>query len=105
MKADVTNSTKDIRVGPLDLLWHLLNFFAPAAGVALTSAIFAKMCWRRELKNVAWRRLAAWSMSSCAIVLVSGLVVFGHDGKMATYGVMVSACALSMWWVGFRPRA
>ena len=30
-------------------------------------------------------------------VLVGGLVIFGHDGKMATYAVMVLACASCQW--------
>jgi hypothetical protein len=31
-----------------------------------------------------------------------GLVAFEHDGKMATYAAMVVACALALWWRGFR---
>jgi hypothetical protein len=33
-----------------------------------------------------------------------GLVIFEHDGKMATYSAMVVACAVTLWWVGFRNR-
>ena len=39
-----------------------------------------------------------------ALMLIAGLVFFGRDGKMATYGAMVLGCALSLWWVGFGPR-
>jgi hypothetical protein len=38
-------------------------------------------------------------------VLLLGLVIFEHDGKMATYAAMVFACAIALWWVGFRNRS
>jgi len=90
-------------VGPIDAFWHLLNFFAPAVGVGLLAGALAKLLWRRELKGVAWMRLAGWAAVASAAVLVAGLVVFGHDGKMATYAAMVTVCALTLWWVGFGP--
>ena len=90
-------------MGPLDAIWHLLNFFAPAVGVGLIAAGFAKLLWRRELKTASWRRLALWATAGCALVLVAGLVVFGHDGKMATYSAMAGACGLVLWLVGFGP--
>ena len=36
---------------------------------------------------------------------IAGLVVFEHDGKMATYAAMVVACAAALWWAGFRRGA
>ena len=90
-------------LGPIDALWHLLNFFAPALGVGALAAALAKLLWRRELKTSRWMRLAAWAVSACALVLVAGLVVFGHDGKMATYAAMAAGCALTLWFVGFGP--
>ena len=90
-------------MGPIDAFWHLLNFFAPAVGVGLLAGGLAKLLWRRELKAVAWMRLAGWAAVASAAVLVVGLVVFGHDGKMATYAAMVTVCALTLWWVGFGP--
>jgi hypothetical protein len=90
-------------LGPIDALWHLLNFFAPAIGVGLLAPMFAKLLWRRDLKVVTWRRLSVWTTGCCAAVLIAGLVLFGHDGKIATYAAMVATCALTMWWIGFRP--
>jgi len=87
----------------LDAVWHLLNFFAPAVGVGLMTSAFAKLLWRRELKSAPWLRLALWATAGCALMLIAGLVVFGHDGKMATYAAMVGACALTLWLVGFGP--
>ena len=88
-------------MGPLDLLWHLLNFFAPAVGMALIAPSLAKLLWRRELAGVGWLRLSAGVAAVCAAVLVAGLMVFGHDGKMATYSAMVLACALTLAWLGW----
>jgi hypothetical protein len=79
----------------------LLNFFAPAIGMGLIAPTLAKLLWRRALAGVSWKRLVGWAMVACAAVLVAGLVVFGHDGKMATYGAMVLACALTLWGLGF----
>ena len=90
-------------MGPIDALWHLLNFFGPALGVGLLAPALAKLLWRRELAGASWKRLSAWAIGCCAAVLVAGLVVFGHDGKMMTYGAMVAACAVTLWWVGFGP--
>ncbi len=88
---------------PLDALWHLLNFIAPAFGVAALAAALAKTFWRRELATVPWRRLAlAGSVASLA-ALIAGLVLTGHDGRMSSYAAMLVACALALWWVGFRP--
>jgi hypothetical protein len=92
-------------LGPIDAAWHLLNFFGPALGLGLITPLLAKLLWRRDLKGVAWTRLAMWVGLACAVVSVAGLVVFGHDGKMATYAAMVGACALTLWWFGWGARS
>jgi hypothetical protein len=91
-------------MGPLDALWHVLNFFAPALGVAALAAAAAKLAWRRDLAGVRWHRLALWGAAAGAVALVAGLIAFGRDGKMATYGALVAATAAAMWWVGFARR-
>ena len=91
-------------MGPIDALWHLLNFFAPAVGVGLLTALMAKLLWRRSLKSASLRRLSAWAIIGSALALLTGLIVLGSDGKMLTYGAMVLTCALSVWWAGFGPR-
>jgi hypothetical protein len=92
-------------LGPIDAFWHLTNFFGPALGLGLITPLFAKLLWRRALQSVAWARLAAWATLACAAVAVAGLVVFGHDGKMATYAAMVGVCALTLWWFGFGAKS
>ena len=91
-------------MSPIDAIWHLANFFAPALGVGLLASMMTKLLWRRELKAVTWLRLIAWAALGGALVLVAGLVVFGQDGKMVTYGAMVPTCAGVLWWVAFGPR-
>ena len=91
-------------MGPLDALWHLLNFIAPALGVALLATALAKLSWRRELAAVPWRRMALWTACAGVLSLVAGLLVFGRDGKMVTYALLVVASALALWWVGFVRR-
>ena len=97
----ISSPAKDTHLGTLDAIWHLLNLFGPAAGLALITPALAKLLWRRDLKSAGWARLAFWVFVACALVTVAGLVLFGHDGKMATYAAMVGACALAVWWVGF----
>ncbi len=91
-------------MGPLDVLWHLGNLLLPALALGLLSAAAAKLLWRRELARVTFARLAGPASGISAVVVVAGLLVFGRDGKMATYGAMVAACAITLWWRGFGPR-
>jgi hypothetical protein len=91
-------------MGPLDAGWHALNFLAPAVGVALLASAAAKLLWRRELAAVAWHRLALWGTLAGVAALVGGLVAFGRDGKIATYGALVVATALALWVAGFLRR-
>ena len=91
-------------MGPIDALWHLLNFFAPAFGVGVLTALMAKLLWRRSLKSASLKLLSVWAVTGSALALLAGLILLGSDGKMLTYGAMVVACALSVWWAGFGPR-
>lgn len=90
-------------MGPLDVLWHLLNFLAPAVAVGGLSAALVKLMWHRRLASVRWRRLASWAGGAAAAALVGGLIGFGRDGMMATYAAMVLANTLALWAVGFGP--
>ncbi len=90
-------------MGPIDALWHVLNLLAPALCLGLLAAGLSKLLWRRALAAVPWRRLAAWACGAALLALVAGLVISGHDGRMATYAAMVLASAMALWWVGFGP--
>jgi len=100
-----SSPAKDTHLGPLDAVWHLLNFFGPALGLGLIAPALAKLLWFRALQGVGWARLAVRVFAACAAVAIAGLVVFGHDGKMATYAAMVGVCGLTLWWFGFMSRS
>jgi hypothetical protein len=89
-------------MGPLDAIWHLLNFIAPAWGVSLIAACLVKLLWRRALRQVPLSGLVLWSALAGMAVLVLGLLWFGHDGRMATYGLLVLSTTLILWWKGLR---
>ena len=91
-------------MGPLDALWHLANLFAPAVSVGLISASLAKLIWHRDLAGRRWQRLSVWAVCAATAAWLAGLVFFGRDGKMASYALMVFACALSLWWSGFMAK-
>lgn len=89
-------------MSPLDALWHLTNFFGPAVGVGLIASLLCKLLWWKSLRSVAMGGLVGWSIAAGAVALVSGLVLFGRDGRMATYGLLMAATALALWWRGLR---
>jgi hypothetical protein len=91
-------------MGPIDLLWHLLNLLAPSVSLALVAAALAKALWRHELAGVAWAGLARWAAMAATAALLGGLVLLGRDGRMATYAAMVLATAIALWWRGWWRR-
>jgi len=87
---------------PLDLFWHLANFVLPAVGVGALTAALCKLLWRRSLARTPWFTLA-WQASAAGLaVLVAGLVITGHDGRMITYAGLVIACAAVPWFKSTR---
>lgn len=84
--------------------WHFLNFFASAVGLGAIAALLAKLLWWRALRSARWLRLALWAAGAAGAVAVAGLMIFGRDGRMATYAGMGIATALALWWAGFVSR-
>ena len=80
-----------------DLLNHLLNFAAPAAFVAVLVMLLARVLVRRVPRATAWWVQLLLNFAVGLAVLVGGLWVYGVDGKMVTYAVLVLACASSQW--------
>ena len=92
-------------MSPIDALWHLLGLFLPAWATAVLAAGAAKGLWRQELKHHSWLRLASWPAVAGSLALLAGLGIFGRDGRMASYGLMLLAVTLALGWAGFvRPR-
>lgn len=90
-------------MSPLDAFGHLFNLLLPALGVALGSAVGAKLAWRSDLAPVSWVRLFAVGAAAGLLAVVAALVLFGRDGSMAGYALLVASCAVSQWWLGFGP--
>jgi hypothetical protein len=84
-------------MGPLDLLNHLLNFMAPAAWVAVAVTFGARFFMPKRPVARSRYAQAAINFAVCLGALVLGLLVFGRDGKMATYAAMVLLGATSQW--------
>ena len=84
-------------MGPLDLLNHLLNFVAPAFVVGVLMVLASHFLYRKVPVALSGYAQAAINSVAGVLALTAGLVVFGHDGKMASYGLMVLAIASSQW--------
>lgn len=92
-------------MGPLDLLNHLLNFMAPAAWVAIAVTVLARFFMPKRPVARSQTAQVAINFAVCLAALVLGLLVFGRDGKMATYAAMVLLGATSQWVMGRGWRA
>jgi hypothetical protein len=84
-------------MGPLDLLFHLLSFLAPAIGVALLVALAGPLLVSRKAGGPRWWVLAAINSVAGGGVLAAGLWWWGVDGKMATYAALVVVIASCQW--------
>jgi hypothetical protein len=86
-------------MGPLEQVIHTINFMAPAWGVALFCVLVARLTARWWLPLARWSLLTQTLVSGIlgTAVLAGGMVLWGVDGKMATYTVLVFACASAQW--------
>lgn len=84
-------------MGPLDILFHLLSFVAPALAVAALVAFAARVFMPRRSGLMAWWVQFALNSAAGVAVLAAGLWHFGVDGKMATYAALAAGVALCQW--------
>ncbi|WP_026437544.1 hypothetical protein [Acidovorax sp. JHL-9] len=84
-------------MGPLDALYHAVNFMAPAAALALLLVLGGRWIRPKGQPMFMWRAQIAINFVVGCAVLVAGLVVLGRDGKMLTYAALVLACASCQW--------
>ena len=68
----------------------------PALVLSMGITLWGSFQFRHQAQ-IKW--LWRWLLNSiCGLaVLVGGLVITGHDGKMATYGALVLVCASLEW--------
>ena len=80
---------------------HLLNFIAPAASVALLLVLLSRLSFglfkSKQPVARAWWAQAAIVFIVGVLILITGLLVFGRDGKMMTYAALVLGAALCQW--------
>ena len=84
-------------MAPVDFLWHLTGFLAPAAAVALLVALSAPLLLRGRSGSVSFGSVFALNFLAGAGALLLGLWWFGRDGKMLSYAALVLACATTQW--------
>ncbi|MBL8328164.1 MAG: hypothetical protein JNJ71_04870 [Rubrivivax sp.] len=92
-------------MSPLDAWWHIANLFLPALGVGLIAPALAKLLWRKALRGTSFGSLAGACMALGCLCMLGGLLAFGRDGRMATYGLLVLANAAMLGWACFGRRA
>ena len=85
-------------MGTFDFILHLLNFFAPALGVALLLTAASRLLIRRSSRSVAVWSQCAFNFAAGSIALAAALVLFGRDGKMLAYAALILATGSSEWW-------
>jgi len=86
-------------MGTLEHLIHAINFMAPAWWMAFVCAFLDRFMLG------SWLPASRWSVTKQTMcggvlgtgVLMGGLWLWGADGKMATYGALVVACATVQW--------
>ncbi len=83
---------------PLAFLVHVVGFIAPAAFLALV--LWTVPRFRRAGRAAKGAGLEVFMLVVAGVVvLLAGLVVFGRDGKMATYAALVFVQGTLAWWL------
>jgi hypothetical protein len=77
------------------LLLHLFNFVLPALAMALLMPWAGRWVMGSGAVPIS-RRMVIHAVAG-VLVLVAGLVVQGHDGKMSTYMALVLMAATVEW--------
>jgi len=80
-------------MGLFALLNHLVNLLAPALAVGALLPLLARLVRQGNAVRRSWLRQSALNALAGVAALLGGLVYFGHDDKMASYGAMLLACA------------
>ncbi|MDI1237926.1 MAG: hypothetical protein PSV26_10640 [Polaromonas sp.] len=85
----------------LNLINQLLNFMAPAAFVALfmvlVAHVFARFFRSKRMLALSLTAQLAIVFIASLTLLLAGLVIFGRDGKMASYALLAVGAATCQW--------
>ena len=91
-------------MAPLDQLLHLLNLLYPAMGLGLLLALLGQVFVRNRPSAPEFIAQIAINIVAGSVALMAGLWLLGRDGKMATYCLLVLACACSQCWLRWGAR-
>lgn len=80
-------------MGPIDLLFHLSGFAAPALVLGLLMPLAGRWLLPSHRAAFPYWKQAVIGAGSGVLALLAGLWWFGRDGKMATYAVLVLVLA------------
>jgi hypothetical protein len=84
-----------------NLINQLLNFMAPAAAVALLlllfTRIFSGFFRSKRPPALGWQAQAAIVFIAGVVLLLAGLMLFGRDGKVASYALLAVGAASCQW--------
>jgi hypothetical protein len=86
-------------MGPYEQLLQALNFMAPAWCLAIWCALCARAMGRLGLPRAAWSFRTQVGVNGFIglAVLLGGLALWGVDGKMVTWGILVLVSASTQW--------
>ena len=79
----------------VQFLLHLIHFVLPALALALCMPLAGR--WVMGAGPVSWRRRVFWHALAGVGVLVAGLLIQGHDGRMSTYAALVLVAGTLEW--------
>ena len=84
-------------MGPLDQLYHLANFLAPAVVVGVLLALAGPFVSKKSPVAPGFIAQTAINCIAGAVALGLGLWFFGRDGKMVSYVALLVFAATSQW--------
>lgn len=88
----------------VDLVWHAAGFVAPAATLAVAIVLLSRILWPKSPPALALSAQIAIQFAAGFVVLLVGLAVSAHDGRMWTYGAL-ALCAGTVQWILLSKRA
>jgi hypothetical protein len=84
-------------MGSLDIIYHWLNFLAPAAALACLLGLVG-LFWRPKRPPViGWKGRVALNFIAGVMASIGAVWWLGRDGKMIGYALLVLSCSTSQW--------